>query len=465
MTPTARILIVDDEPYIRTIMSAMLDQSDYATVSVADGNEALHEIQSKNDFDLILSDIMMSGMDGMTLLERTRALIPNTPVVMVTAVTDVDVALLAMRNGAYDYLLKPFQQDQLLATVNRALEYRKLLLQNAMYKHKLEELVTARTQMLNQAISDLERSYDITLEALGDALDLKDTETEGHSKRVTAYTIALARAMDLTPAEIRTIARGAFLHDVGKMAIPDAILLKPGKLDSEEQQVMRQHCARGYHMLRKIPFLSEAAEIVHSHQEHFDGTGYPRGLRGESIPLGARIFAVADALDAITSDRPYRAAQPFSKARAEIKRCSGTQFDPKVVEVFMSMPDRLWQDLRGEIVGESQRFLPSLFSLELFKRKNKNGMARLPEKDLLEQLKALPDWKLLDGKIVRDVQFGNFLEAVGFIQKVSSEAEAQKHHPDIDIRYDRVRLSLVTHDSGGITSKDIALAHTIDSTI
>jgi putative nucleotidyltransferase with HDIG domain len=462
---TARILVVDDESYIRTIVTAMLEPAALETVSVADGNEAIEAIQANPEFDLVLSDIMMSGMDGMTLLERTQTLIPQTPVVLVTAITDVDIALLAMRNGAYDYLLKPFQQDQLLATVNRALEYRKLLLQNSMYKHKLEELVTARTQMLNQAISDLERSYDITLEALGDALDLKDTETEGHSKRVTAYTIALARAMDLTPAEIRTVARGAFLHDVGKMAIPDAILLKPGKLDPEEQEVMRQHCARGYNMLRKIPFLAEAAEIVHSHQEHYDGSGYPRGLRGNDIPLGARIFAVADALDAITSDRPYRQAQPFAKARAEIKRCSGTQFDPRVVNVLMSMPDRLWADLRGEIVGESQRFLPSLFSLDLFKRKGNIGIARLQETELLEQLKALPQWKLLDGKIVRDVQFGNFQEAIQFVQTVSAEAEAQKHHPDIDIRYDRIRLSLVTHDSGGITGRDIKLAHSIDALI
>jgi putative nucleotidyltransferase with HDIG domain len=271
--------------------------------------------------------------------------------------------------------------------------------------------------------------------------------------------------MDLTPAEIRTVARGAFLHDVGKMAIPDAILLKPGKLDAEEQAVMRQHCARGYNMLRKIPFLAEAAEIVHSHQEHYDGSGYPRGLRGNDIPLGARIFAVADALDAITSDRPYRQAQPFAKARAEIKRCSGTQFDPRVVDVLMSMPDRLWADLRGEIVGETQRFLPSLFSMDLFKRKGNIGMARLHEKELLEQLKALPHWKLLDGKIVRDVQFGNFQEAIQFVQNVSSEAEGQKHHPDIDIRYDRIRLSLVTHDSGGITARDIKLAHSIDRMI
>ena len=210
--------------------------------------------------------------------------------------------------------------------------------------------------MLRQAMEELEHSYDITLEALGDALDLKDSETEGHSKRVTAYTIALARAMGINPSQIKVIARGAFLHDIGKMAIPDDILRKPGKLSPEEQGVMREHSARGYHMLRKIPFLSEAAEIVFTHQEHFDGSGYPSGLRGNEIPIGARIFALADTLDAITSDRPYRKAQSFDAAREEILRCSGTQFDPTVVEVFLKVPNELWHELRSEITGQNRRF-------------------------------------------------------------------------------------------------------------
>jgi putative nucleotidyltransferase with HDIG domain len=154
------------------------------------------------------------------------------------------------------------------------------------------------------------------------------------------------------------VARGAFLHDIGKMAIPDAILLKPSKLHSDEQKVMREHCARGYQMLRKIPFLQEAAEIVYSHQEHYDGSGYPRKLKGEQIPLGARIFAVADTLDAITSDRPYRKATSFAAARLEIKRCAGTQFDPKVVKVYLSLPDQLWEDLRTEITQQAKRFSP-----------------------------------------------------------------------------------------------------------
>jgi putative nucleotidyltransferase with HDIG domain len=271
------------------------------------------------------------------------------PVVMVTAMHDISTALSAIRNGAYDYLLKPFDREQLLATVRRALETRRLKLENRAYQTNLEALVTARTEQLREAIIRIEKSYDITLEVLGDALDLKDAETENHSKRVTAYTIAMARAMGLSADQIRVIARGAFLHDIGKMAIPDAILHKPGKLDPQEIETMREHCYRGYQILRRIPFLIEAAEIVYAHQEKFDGTGYPRGLKGEQIPLGARIFSVADTLDAITSERPYRARQPYSAARAEIERWKGRQFDPQVVDVFLAMPENIWDDLRKGI--------------------------------------------------------------------------------------------------------------------
>ena len=194
-------------------------------------------------------------------------------------------------------------------------------------------------------MQDLERSYDITLEAMGDALDLRDEETEGHSRRVTAYTIALAQAMGLEADELRIIARGAFLHDIGKIATPDSILLKPGRLSDEEMAIMKEHCERGYEMVRKIPFLREAAEIVYAHQERFDGTGYPRGLRGEEIPLGARIFAIADSLDAMTSDRPYRKGTTFAAAIEEIVRCAGEQFDPQIVEVFLAMPNETWSGL------------------------------------------------------------------------------------------------------------------------
>jgi cyclic di-GMP phosphodiesterase len=354
--PSERILIVDDEDPIREVVTSMLTSANFNCTQASSGKEALALLQSGEEFELMLSDMIMPVMDGEALLAATKERFPDMPVVMVTAMHDTSIALGAIRNGAYDYLLKPFDREQLLATVRRALENRRLKLENRAYQTNLEALVTARTEQLRQAISTLERSYDITLEALGNALDLKDAETEGHSKRVTAFTIAIARAMGLSADQIRVIARGAFLHDIGKMAIPDAILRKPGALDPEEIAVMREHCYRGYQILKRIPFLSEAAEIVYSHQEKYDGTGYPRGLKGEQIPLGARIFSVADTLDAMMSNRPYRAAQSFSAAREEIQRWSGRQFDPNVVSTFLEMPEHIWDDLRKGIDEQIHRF-------------------------------------------------------------------------------------------------------------
>jgi len=351
----AHILVVDDEAHVRSMIAATLERQGYEVMLASGGREALDALE-QDSFELILTDIVMQEGNGLALLESIHDQNPNLPVIMVTAIHDISVAIDSMRRGAYDYLLKPFERDHLVATVQRALEHRQALQESRTYQQNLEQVVRARTEMLRQAMEDLEHSYDVTLEALGDALDLKDSETEGHSKRVTAYTIALARAMSISPAEIKVIARGAFLHDIGKMAIPDEILRKPGKLTAGEQEIMREHCARGYHMLRKIPFLAEAAEIVFTHQEHYDGSGYPSGLIGSAIPVGARIFAVADTLDAITSDRPYRVARSFDAAREEIIRCSGSQFDPAVVEVYLKIPNELWLELRSEITGQNRRF-------------------------------------------------------------------------------------------------------------
>ena len=310
--------------------------------------EALAVLTSGEEFELMLSDLMMADLDGIGLLERTKEKYPDMPVVMVTAVHDISVALAAIRNGAYDYLLKPFEREQLLNTVSRALENRRLKVENRTYQTNLESLVKARTEQLQAAFRDLERSYDITIEALVDALDARDSETGGHTRRVTLFTIAIAQAMGLPREQIAVIARGAFLHDIGKIKIPDSILRKPGKLEPSEMEIMKEHAYHGYQMLKKIPFLAEAAEIVYSHQERFDGTGYPRQLRGAEIPLGARIFSIADTFDAITSDRPYRAAQTDEAARTEIRVWSGRQFDPEIVRVFLEMPDAIWKDLRRE---------------------------------------------------------------------------------------------------------------------
>jgi len=354
--PLDRILVVDDEETIREIVSSMLHSAQFQTRQASGGVEALALLDSGEEFDLVLSDLMMAEMDGIALLERAKERFPSMPVVMVTAVHDISVALQALRNGAYDYLLKPFEREQLLATVRRALETRRLKRENDAYRTNLEALVAERTQKWKGALADLERSYDITLEALGDALDLKSAETWGHTKRVTAFTIAIARKMGLPKEEISVIARGAFLHDIGKMAIPDNVLNKPGKLTEDEMAVMREHAYSGYKIVSKIPFLAEAAEIVYSHQEWYDGNGYPRALKGEQIPLGARIFSIADTLDAMTSHRVYRPAQGFEAARKEIQKFSGSQFDPQIVQVFLEMPDHLWEDLRKDIDNQSLRF-------------------------------------------------------------------------------------------------------------
>ena len=350
-----RILVVDDEEPIREIVASMLGTAGYVCKEAGSGMEALSILTSGEEFELMLSDLMMADLDGIGLLERTKEKYPDMPVVMVTAVHDISVALAAIRNGAYDYLLKPFEREQLLNTVSRALENRRLKVENRTYQMNLESLVKARTDQLQRAMANLERSYDITLEALGDALDLKDRETEGHSRRVTLFTIAIAQAMGLPREQITVIARGAFLHDIGKMAIPDNILNKPGKLEPHEMEIMKEHAYHGYQIVKKIPFLEDVAEIVYSHQEWFNGEGYPRGLKGHEIPLGARIFSVADTFDAITSDRIYRRAQSLKAAREEISRWSGKQFDPEIVKVFLEMPDDIWDDLRREIDGQRYR--------------------------------------------------------------------------------------------------------------
>jgi cyclic di-GMP phosphodiesterase len=300
---------------------------------------------------------MLAGItpekESHALLVEAKERFPDMPVVVLTAMEDISIALNSIRKGAYDYLLKPIDPEDLLSAIPRALENRRLKLENRAYQTNLEALVTARTEQLRQAITTLEQSYDIMLAALGNALDLKDAEPEGHAKRVTAFTVAIARAMGLSAGQIRVIARGAFLHDIGKMAIPDVILRKPGALDPEEIAIMREHCSRGYQILQRIPFLTDAAQIVYCHHENYDGSGYPRGLKGEQIPIGARITAVANTL---TSDLPYRAKLPFSVAREEVQRLAGRQFDPQVVATFLQMPEHIWDDLRKSIHEQINRF-------------------------------------------------------------------------------------------------------------
>ncbi len=255
---------------------------------------------------------------------------------------DVDVGVEAMRNGADDYLVKPLRESAVVASLENALHRRRLEQQVENYRQHLEEIVAERTTQLRTALQQVERGYEDTLRSLGAAIDLRDSETAGHSQRVCRYSLKIAEALGWPEKELGSLARGAYLHDIGKLGIPDGILLKPGPLTADERQVMQQHVQIGFDLVKDIPFLADAAEVVLMHHERFDGGGYPRGLKGEQILPGARIFAVADTLDAITSDRPYRRASSFEFAQEVIRGLTGTQFDPGVVGAYLALPEDTW---------------------------------------------------------------------------------------------------------------------------
>ncbi len=258
-----------------------------------------------------------------------------------------------MQQGADDYLVKPLQVDVVLFSLDRALQKKRLETEVEDYRRRLEEMVVERTEQLQTALRQVERSYQHTLEALGEAIDLRDSETAGHSRRVCLYSVKILTAMGGTERQLRSVAMGAWLHDIGKLAIPDAILLKPGALTDEERRIMQLHVPIGYDLVKRIPFLAEAAEIILMHHERCDGTGYPRGLKAADIQLGAKIFAVADTVDAMTSDRPYRAAAPLRAAREQIERGSGTQYDSQVADAFLSIPNEAWERIREATAAET----------------------------------------------------------------------------------------------------------------
>ncbi len=344
MAEPVHILVVDDDPAVRDVLSEGLSGDSYRCETAADGSEALRKIES-NGFELMVSDIDMPEMDGMRLLQEAKKVRPDMEIIMVTGVLDVETAIQSMRLGASDYLTKPFNLAEVRITVERALEKQRLVRENREYQRDLEARVQART-------AELSRSYQTTLEALATALDTRDTETMGHSLRVAAYTVRIAREMGVAEPELTEIYRGALLHDVGKIGVPDAILRKPGKLTPEEWVEMRKHPEIGYRILQGIHFLEGSRLIVLSHQERYDGKGYPRGLKGKEIPLGARIFSVVDTLDAMTSDRCYRKALSYETARDEIRKYSGIQFDPDVVEIFLKVSRSEWEGIHQHVLEE-----------------------------------------------------------------------------------------------------------------
>jgi putative nucleotidyltransferase with HDIG domain len=350
-----RVLVVDDEQAVREVLSDGLAAFGYDVRTAASAWEA-RQLVHEADFDLVLCDIDMPGERGTELLAWLKQQDPRVAVVMITGIDDASTAVSAMLSGAADYLCKPFRLDEVRARTEKALEKRRLELENLTYQRDLERLVDKRTLEVRRAMRRIERlndelreAYDSTLSALMVALDYRDNETQGHSLRVVEFADRLARELGLAEEDRLAIRRGAMLHDVGKIGIPDAILRKPSGLDGGERRLMEMHPRLGYEMLDGIAFLDAAAEIVLTHHERWDGSGYPRGLRFDEIPIGARIFAVADALDAMTSDRPYRRSRSFESAREELLCHAGGQFDPTVVEAFLRIETAEWARITARV--------------------------------------------------------------------------------------------------------------------
>src|SRR5216683_1784413 len=339
-----RVLVVDDELAACRLLSILLGPPDYYCAMASNGEEALLTLQ-REPFDAVISDLRMPGIGGMELLAEVRRRHPYVAFLVTTGVDDVDVGVQAMRSGADDYLVKPLLESAVVASLERALHKRKLEQQVENYRQHLEEMVAERTGQLQTALQQIEHSYEETLQALGAAIDLRDNETAGHSQRVCGYALEIARAMGWPEKQLRSLARGAYLHDIGKLGISDGILLKPGPLTADERKVMQRHAQIGFDLVKNIPFLADAAEIVLTHHERYDGAGYPRGLKAGETLMGARIFAVADSFDAITSDRPYRRASSFEAGRETIRHEAGRLFDPQVVDVFLSIPTETWSTI------------------------------------------------------------------------------------------------------------------------
>ncbi len=351
----SQILIVDDEAEITEILSDLLSsEHDCQTANSAEG--ALERL-AKGDFQLVVSDITMPGMSGLEMLPLVKKVSPNTVVVMISGMQTVESAIGALRLGAFDYLMKPFDLRQVEAVVKRALEYYELILAKQRYENHLEELVEQRTGELDRALNSLEEAYRSTLRALTAALETRDSETHGHSERVVTYSLRLGREYGLNSEMMKALEFGSLLHDIGKIGVPDSILRKPAKLTDEEWVRMREHPMHGQQILRGIEFLEGAAKVVAQHHEKWDGTGYPLGLREEDIDVCARIFAVADAFDAMTSDRVYRRGRSYQEAAQELDDWSAKQFDPKVVEAFHRVPQEDWAELhRRSLLPKQEEF-------------------------------------------------------------------------------------------------------------
>ncbi|MFQ6093088.1 MAG: HD domain-containing phosphohydrolase [bacterium] len=349
MKEKTTILIVDDEPCVREVLAQFLSQKGYGCVTAEDVQGALDTLK-RECIPLVISDIRMPGLDGVALLQEVKKREPFTEVIMATAVSDTAKAIEAMRLGAYDYVLKPFNLSGIAASVQRALERRRLLLENEEYRDRLQEKVREKTSELVEKNVRLRLLFLNAIQSLVHTLEAKDKYTEGHSRRVAEIAALMARRLHFSNKDVERLRLAGILHDIGKIGVREAYLNKPGKLTAEEYDMIKQHPLISERILRPIEELQAILGDIKHHHERYDGGGYPCGLDGEKIPIGARILAVADCFDAMISHRAYRPALTPEQALEEMKNNAGKQFDPQLVTVFLEMYEELPQ-LRDESVG------------------------------------------------------------------------------------------------------------------
>lgn len=345
----AKVLVVDDEVYIREIISRWLAKDGYECLTAENGEKAL-KILEENNIAIMISDIMMPGISGLELLALAKEKYDDLAVIMATAVDDRQVGTQALELGAYGYVIKPLDRNEILINVANGLHLRKLEIENRRHRQELENLVQERTLELQQTIHKLQETekelsiaQEETIQRLAMAAEFRDDETAFHTVRMGNYCQILATRLGLQPSEVELIRTSSPLHDVGKIGTPDNILLKPGKLTPEEFEIIKEHTVIGHRLLSnsKSIMLEKAAVIAWTHHEKFDGSGYPRGLSGEDIPLTGRVAAICDVFDALTSDRVYKKAYSIDKALSIILEGRGKHFDPVISDLFMDSMDEI----------------------------------------------------------------------------------------------------------------------------
>jgi putative nucleotidyltransferase with HDIG domain len=349
VTSPDRVVVVDDDVLILRNLKRILESAGFDVRTYSTPEDALARLEADRP-TVIISDYMMPGMDGIAFLQKARERVPAAARVLCTAAEDFRIALDAVNSGeVYRIISKPWHNQEVVTTVAQAADASRLRREN--------ERLNIQVQQQNDKLRELnlrleERVRERTEALLGGliaALDYRDAETQWHSRRVSLYSRRLALQLGVAEPDLTIIEHGALLHDIGKIGIRDRVLLKPGPLDASEWKEMKRHPELGWELLRRVEYLKSASVIVLQHQEKFDGTGYPAGLKGDGILVGARVFHVVDAYDAITSDRPYRKARGYAEARSEITRCRGAQFDPKVVDAFLDISEEEWRRISIDV--------------------------------------------------------------------------------------------------------------------